>query len=140
MANNLTDESAIAMSEAMRMNSQLLELNMADNYITDVGAMALADVLRYNTNFHNINLNGNQITEEGAQELFEVLKDDDNALDTLYLFNNNVSNDLLSDIVQEMKRQMTPPEFLVPDGHLPADEYMQQRFGGDGNSDSDGDG
>ena len=108
-SNKLTDESAVALAEALRNNQVLSDLNLQGNKITDKGAIALAEVLEHNAYCLSLNLGHNQLTNEAGQVLLNVLKSKESALETLYLDNNKISEDILDEAAEASKAAFRPP-------------------------------
>lgn len=55
--------------EALRSNTSLLELNVANNGLNDQDMDCLSDALVYNTTLQKLALNDNNFTDEGASKL-----------------------------------------------------------------------
>ncbi|EOD32724.1 hypothetical protein EMIHUDRAFT_42817, partial [Emiliania huxleyi CCMP1516] len=72
--NEIRDEGAAAIAEALRVNGVLTKLYLAFNSIGDDGAEALASALRVNGVLKNINLLRNDITVEGAALLLKLFR------------------------------------------------------------------
>ena len=73
-ANQIGDEEAIALAEALKVNVTLTKLDLGCNQIGDAGARALAEGLKVNGNLTSLDLCLNQIGEAGARALAEALK------------------------------------------------------------------
>ena len=74
-SNNISDEGAKALAEALKVNTALQGLLwLGDNEISDEGAKALAEALKVNTALQKLDLYENKISDEGAKALAEALK------------------------------------------------------------------
>ena len=72
-------------------NEESQELYLDDNNISDEGAKALAEALKVNTALQGLILDRNNISDEGAEALAEALKVN-TALQGLYLDENEISD------------------------------------------------
>jgi len=73
--NKLGDAAAIALSQALRSNKNLLSLNLSFNLIASSGVKAIAAALEQdNQSLQNLNLDENKIEEIGANALGEMLQ------------------------------------------------------------------
>ena len=102
-SNNISDEGAKALAEALKVNTALHRLDLYSNKISDEGAKALAEVLKVNTALRALHLAYNNISDEGAKALTESLKVN-KALQELYLHSNNISDAVKQQIVRELKK------------------------------------
>ena len=89
--NNISDEGAKALAEALKVNTALQGLILDRNNISDEGAEALAEALKVNTALQHLWLENNNISDEGAEALAEALKVN-TALQGLYLDENEISD------------------------------------------------
>mmetsp|Transcript_13736 Transcript_13736/g.34487 ORF Transcript_13736/g.34487 Transcript_13736/m.34487 type:complete len:680 (+) Transcript_13736:56-2095(+) len=71
--NNIGDEGACTLSQALAVNKTLLHIELPNNNIGDEGAGALADALRVNQALQHMNLHSNNIGDEGAGKLADAL-------------------------------------------------------------------
>ena len=74
--NNLTDESAKYLSDALKSaNCKLTELDVSGNELTDEGAKYLSDALKSaSCKLTELDVSGNELTDEGAKYLSDALK------------------------------------------------------------------
>ncbi|KAL0238597.1 hypothetical protein GEMRC1_013070 [Eukaryota sp. GEM-RC1] len=72
--NSIGNEGAIALAEALKVNSTVTQINLVVNSIGTEGAIALADALKVNSTVTRIDLGSNSIGTEGAIALAEALK------------------------------------------------------------------
>ena len=69
------DEGAIAIAEALKVNTTLKEINLSHTYaITDEGVIVIAEALMVNKTLERINLQESRITDRGATVIAEALK------------------------------------------------------------------
>jgi len=73
--NNIRDEGAKAIAEALKVNTVLTVLYLGENNIGDDGAKAIAEALKVNAVKTTVLLGDNNIGDEGAIAIAEVLKD-----------------------------------------------------------------
>ncbi|KAL0240076.1 hypothetical protein GEMRC1_010183 [Eukaryota sp. GEM-RC1] len=73
-SNSIGNEGAIAIAEALKVNSSLSTINLYSNSIGNEGAIAIAEALKVNSSLSTINLNNNSIGNEGAIAIAEALK------------------------------------------------------------------
>ena len=73
--NNIGDEGAKAIAEALKVNTVLTVLYLGENNIGDDGAKAIAEALKVNPVKTTVLLGDNNIGDEGAIAIAEVLKD-----------------------------------------------------------------
>ena len=72
-SNNITDEGAKRLAEAIKVNRKLQKLNTSSNKITDEGAKRLAEAIQVSTTLQELNISSNKITDEGAKRLAEAI-------------------------------------------------------------------
>jgi hypothetical protein len=108
-SNAITDESALAIAEVLRDNEALTEMNLQHNQIGDQGAIAIAESLRANSVFTLLNLQHNMLTDEGGSALLAVLQSNISGLETLYLGNNDISENILAEVDMQNRQAMLPP-------------------------------
>ena len=90
--NQISDEGATALARAMKGNTTLLRLYLDYNLIGDEGATALAQAMKGNTTLRQLSLDNNQISDKGAIALAQAMKGNT----TLYLLslgNNQISDE-----------------------------------------------
>ena len=91
--NQLTDEAAKYLAEAINNNCQLRTLDLSVNNISHIGAQHLAKAINNNNcQLRTLNLTRNNISHIGVQHLAEAIKNNNNCqLRTLNLVENNIS-------------------------------------------------
>ena len=72
--NQIGAAGAIAIAEALKVNKSVSQLNLHSNDIDAAGAIAIADSLKINTSVTELNLEFNQIGAAGAIAIAEALK------------------------------------------------------------------
>jgi hypothetical protein len=106
--NNIGDDGAKAIADALKVNHSLETLYLNDNNIGDDGAKAIADALKDNKSLDKLDLDDNKIDDDGAKAIADALKVN-HRLESLLLRNNNISADgkeyLLSLLVEWLLRR-----------------------------------
>jgi hypothetical protein len=87
----LDDQGASALACMLESNTALEELWISNNKITSKGATALARALKTNTSLLILTLDGNPIGDEGALAIARALGEDNSALQTLHMFNKEMT-------------------------------------------------
>jgi len=64
----------IAITEALKTNESLKEIDLSGNLIKEQGAKYVSEALKINKMITSINLGGNQLRVEGAKHISEALK------------------------------------------------------------------
>ena len=92
--NQLTDEAAKYLAEAINNNCQLRTLDLSVNNISHIGAQHLAKAINNNNcQLRTLNLSYNNISDIGAQHLAEAINNNNNCqLHTLNLAHNKISD------------------------------------------------
>jgi Ran GTPase-activating protein (RanGAP) involved in mRNA processing and transport len=67
---SIDDDGAIAVADALKMNTSVTKINLSWNKFSDEGATALAGALRVNTTVTKIDLTHNEIGVEGVVVFF----------------------------------------------------------------------
>jgi Ran GTPase-activating protein (RanGAP) involved in mRNA processing and transport len=73
-SNKIRGDGAVALADALKANTSVIEIDLHNNEIWDSGAVALADALKTNTSVTTINLRRNTIGNSGAVALADALK------------------------------------------------------------------
>ena len=89
LGNQVQDAGAEALARALRENAALQELHLVDNQIGDKGAQALADALILNKSLQKLDLWGNEVQDAGAEALARALKEN-TSLQVLDLGSNQI--------------------------------------------------
>ena len=70
----ITSEGGKLIAEAIKVNKTLKKLDIDDNSISDDGAAAISDGLKSNNSLQELNMGSNKITSEGAKKIAEAIK------------------------------------------------------------------
>ena len=103
--NNIDDNGAKHIADALKVNDSLEELILSYNKISDDGAMPITDALISNHSLKTLILNYNKISYDGAK-MIAVGLNVNHSLESLYLYNNSLDADgkeYLSKRKQELK-------------------------------------
>jgi ankyrin repeat protein len=73
--NNIGDNGAIAIANAVKFNKNITNINLFDNEISDIGAGALAEALKVNINITEIVLDYRGISDTIKKEIDKLQKD-----------------------------------------------------------------
>ena len=73
-SNNIDDEGAKAIGEALKVNTSLTSIILDNNEIGDEGAKAIGEALKVNTSLTKMDLYCNNIGDEGGKAIEEALK------------------------------------------------------------------
>ena len=68
-SNNISDEGAKALAEALTVNTALQQLYLGKNKISDEGAKALAEALKVNTALQKLDLSYNMISDAVKRQI-----------------------------------------------------------------------
>ena len=90
--NNIGADGAKQITDALKVNNILKTLDLSYNNIGDDGANQIADALKGNHSLDSLMLNSNNIGNYGAKKLADALKVN-NSLKTLDLMKNNIGDD-----------------------------------------------
>ena len=101
-SNEISDEGATALQQALKGNTTLQRLNLSSNEISDEGATALQQALKGNTTLQRLNLSSNEISDEGATALAQVVKGN-TTLKMLDLARNQIGDEGATALAQAMK-------------------------------------
>jgi Ran GTPase-activating protein (RanGAP) involved in mRNA processing and transport len=100
--NNVGDEGARDIADALKHNTTLEWLYLSDNNIGDEGACAFADALKHNTTLIELDISVNNIGDEGVCAFADALKHN-TRLHWLELSNNNIGDaSIVKDINDEI--------------------------------------
>ena len=132
--NDIGDEGAKAIAEALKVNPVLNNLNLGNNSIGADGAKAIKEALKVNPVLNKLDLSGNRIGAYGAKAIAEALKVNE-VLTNCNLLKNNLdieSATMLAKIGTEkgimlsgMTRDQTKAGFMGK-SLLPADAYFSR--------------
>ncbi|KAL0240793.1 hypothetical protein GEMRC1_006029 [Eukaryota sp. GEM-RC1] len=90
-SNSIGNEGAIAIADALRVNTSVLWMALKDNSIGSEGAIAIADALKVNSTVTDVHLEDNSIGNEGAIAIADALKINSTVTE-LCLHNNSIGN------------------------------------------------
>ena len=90
--NNITNEGAKKIAEAIQATKTLQKLNLYGNNISDDGAVAISDSLKINVSLQELYLAWNNIETEGAKKIAEAIQAT-KTLQKLNLYRNKISDD-----------------------------------------------
>eukprot|EP00571_Detonula_confervacea_P009813 CAMPEP_0172300584 /NCGR_PEP_ID=MMETSP1058-20130122/2642_1 /TAXON_ID=83371 /ORGANISM="Detonula confervacea, Strain CCMP 353" /LENGTH=268 /DNA_ID=CAMNT_0013010407 /DNA_START=442 /DNA_END=1245 /DNA_ORIENTATION=- len=90
--NNIDDEGARELADALKENNILVYLDLESNKIGDEGARSLADALTGNKTLTYLYLRSNDIGDDGARAMADALKGN-NTLIELQLGHNNIGGE-----------------------------------------------
>ena len=90
--NKITSEGAKMIAEAINVNKILKKLDISHNSISDDGAAAISDGLKCNISLQELNMSYNKITSEGAKMIGEAIKVN-KTLKKLHINGNSISDD-----------------------------------------------
>ena len=90
--NNIEVEGTKALAEALKDNKTLTTLNLSHNEIGDEGAKAIAEALRINTTLTTLNLRISKIGDKGAKDIAEALKENQTLI-SMDLKSNNIGDE-----------------------------------------------
>ena len=88
----ITKVGAKKIGEAIKVNTTLLKLDIDRNTISDDGAAAISDGLKCNSSLQELRMIDNKITSEGAKRIGEAIKVN-TTLQKLYISKNTISDD-----------------------------------------------
>ncbi|KOO27154.1 hypothetical protein Ctob_012414 [Chrysochromulina tobinii] len=100
--NNIGDEGAVAIAEALKVNAAVTNLFLIYNNIGDEGAIAIAEALKVNAVVTNLHLDANNIGAEGAKAIAEALKVNA-VLTALGLCDSDIGDDGANAIAEALK-------------------------------------
>jgi len=103
--NNIGDEGAKMIADALKVNQRLKTMSLIGNIIGDDGAKFIADTLKDNHCLKMLLLSNNSICDDGAKMIADAMKVN-HSLRTLVLSDNKISSDgkeYLSKIKREWK-------------------------------------
>ena len=100
----ITSEGAKKIGEALQVNTTLQTVNLFKNRISDDGVAAISDGLKSNNSLQELYMSSNEITSEGAKKIGEALQVN-TTLQKLHLYNNTISDDGAAAISDGLKRK-----------------------------------
>ncbi|CAF1559186.1 unnamed protein product, partial [Didymodactylos carnosus] len=100
--NNISNEGATSIADALKVNKTLRQLDVSHNNISNEGATSIADALKINTTLTWMSISNNNISNEGATSIAHALKIN-TTLSSLGISNNNISNEGATSIADALK-------------------------------------
>ena len=105
----ITNEGAKMIGEAIKVNKTLQKLDISYNSISDDGAAAISDGLKCNISLQELDMSDNKITIEGAKMIGEAIKVN-KTLQKLYINSNRISDDGAAAISDGLKHNISLQE------------------------------
>ena len=99
----ISEAHLVALAEALKQNTSLIQWDLSDNHISDQGAADLAEALKRNTSLTQLDLPGNDISAQGAAALAEALKRN-TSLTQLDLSHNSISDQGAAGLAEALKQ------------------------------------
>ena len=118
--NEIGDEEAKHLAEALKVNKSLKEIDLWSNKIGDEGAKHLAEALKVNTSLKEINLRYNNIGVEGAKHLAEMLKVN-KTLELIILGSNNIGDEGAKELAEALKANTSLKEIELYENNIGAE-------------------
>ncbi|GJQ09912.1 hypothetical protein GpartN1_g1703.t1 [Galdieria partita] len=115
------------LSEALKENHTLTELDFHNNYITSEGAKYLSEALKQNHTLIKLDIGGNDITPKGAKYLSEALKEN-HTLTKLYIARNNITPDGAEFLSEGLKENQTLTELDIGTNNITSEgaKYLSE--------------
>lgn len=104
--NQIDDTGAIKLADALSLNHNLRELELAFNDIGPSGAERLAETLKANSNLRLLSLKSNRIGSQGATALFKSLRSN-STLERLVLTNNHIGREVYREVIEFFRFNLT---------------------------------
>lgn len=104
--NEIGDQGASQLGEALLINTALKEINISDNVIDDIGASAIATSLKKNHTLKVLWLRSNTIGNIGAVAVAEAIKVN-KTLSDIYLNQNKIGNIGAKEILKALAKNTT---------------------------------
>ncbi|CAF1335933.1 unnamed protein product [Didymodactylos carnosus] len=101
--NNISNEGAISIGDALKVNKTLTRLDIENNHILNEGATSIGDALKVNNTLTTLFISNNNISNEGATSIGDALKVN-KKLVTLIIKNNNISDEGGASVVVGLKK------------------------------------
>ncbi|KJE90509.1 hypothetical protein CAOG_01819 [Capsaspora owczarzaki ATCC 30864] len=114
---DLGDAGARAIAEAIRVNRTLTELNLSRNQIGPVGAQSLAAALKVNKKVEVLFLAANQFGDAGLQEIAEMLFVN-KTLEMIYLHENQIGDAGAPAVAEALEVNKTLKELKLSENHI----------------------
>ena len=121
----ISDAGAVVLAQALHHNSTLQSLYLSNNSISDAGAVALAQALRHNSTLMELNLSNKGISDAGAVVLAQALHHN-STLQSLYLSNNSISDTGAVALAQALHHNSTLKELYLYDNDGIGEEGTHQ--------------
>ena len=111
------DAGAASISEAMEVNTTLTQLNLWRNHVGAAGAASLAEAMKVNTTLTQLNLYHNNIGAAGAASLAEAMKVN-TTLTQLNLWRNDIGDAGAASLADAMKVNTTLKQLNLKDKNI----------------------
>ncbi|KAL0244722.1 hypothetical protein GEMRC1_008804 [Eukaryota sp. GEM-RC1] len=121
--NSIGPEGAIAIAEALKLNSSVTRIYLGNNSIGPEGAIAIAEALKLNSSVTRIYLGNNSIGPEGAIAIAEALKLN-SSVSQIYLHNNSIGNEGAIAIAEALKLNSSVSQIYLHNNSI--DSQTQQ--------------
>ena len=115
--NKITNEGANMIGEAIKVNKILKKLDIHRNSISDDGAAAISDGLKYNISLQELDMSWNKITSEGANMIGEAIKVN-KILKKLDIHGNSISDDGAAAISDGLKYNISLQELNISHNYI----------------------
>ena len=115
--NRITSEGAKMIGEAIKENKILQKLDISHNSISDDGVAAISDGLKCNISLQELNLSYNMITSEGAKMIGEAIKVN-KTLQKLDICDNSISDDGVAAISDGLKCNISLQELNMSSNNI----------------------
>ena len=110
--NIISDDGAVVISEYLMMNGTLCMLSISRNKITDEGAKRLAEAIQVNTTLQELNISKNWISKEGVMRIVEACTIN-RTLHKLVCTHNNLTKSGLAVINEYIWKQSAVQVFVA---------------------------
>ena len=115
--NDIGLSGAVSLAEAIKVNTTLAQLKLFDNHIGDAGAAFLAEAMKVNTTLTQLKLLHNNIGDAGAASLAEAMKVN-TTLTQLKLLHNNIGDAGAASLAEAMKVNTTLTELNLRNNNI----------------------
>ena len=117
--NNISDDGAAAISDALKSNNLLQILKMSYNKITSEGAKVIAEAIKVNKTLQELDISGNNISDDGAAAISDALKNN-NSLQMLSM-SNKITSEGAKLIAEAIKVNETLQELDISGNNISDD-------------------
>ena len=103
---NLVDDEATVISDHLKINNIIQELNLSKNLISQLGIARVAEAVQVNTTLQKLNISCNALSDKGTAKISECLKIN-SVLRELDISSNNISNRGAAHMAESMQLNKT---------------------------------